>query len=101
MDGVLAGQMGRVRRSCKDTYDLARVTGRAVHNPLEDLIDLCGEWQLPAIPRTDPYVQNYRIRLLPQVRDAKGSSGYGCAVLGLGILRSARRPKRDYWSRLR
>ena len=26
-------------------------------------------------PRTDPYVRNYRIRLLPQVRDAKRSSG--------------------------
>ncbi len=30
-------QMGRVRRSCKEIYDLARVTGRAVHNPLEGL----------------------------------------------------------------
>lgn len=30
-------QMGRVRRSCKEVYDLARVTGRAVHNPLEGL----------------------------------------------------------------
>ena len=26
-------------------------------------------------PRTDPYVRNYRIRLLPRVRDAKRSSG--------------------------
>lgn len=30
-------QMARVRRSCKEVYDLARVTGRAVHNPLEGL----------------------------------------------------------------
>jgi integrase len=30
-------QMSRVRRSCKEIYDLARVTGRAVHNPLEGL----------------------------------------------------------------
>ncbi|WP_121196428.1 tyrosine-type recombinase/integrase [Pseudomonas aeruginosa] len=30
-------QMGRVRRSCKEIYDLARVTGRAVHNPLDGL----------------------------------------------------------------
>lgn len=30
-------QMNRVRRSCKEIYDLARVTGRAVHNPLEGL----------------------------------------------------------------
>ena len=30
-------QMARVRRSCKEIYDLARVTGRAVHNPLEGL----------------------------------------------------------------
>lgn len=30
-------QTGRVRRSCKEIYDLARVTGRAVHNPLEGL----------------------------------------------------------------
>ncbi len=30
-------QMSRVRRSCKGIYDLARVTGRAVHNPLEGL----------------------------------------------------------------
>jgi integrase len=30
-------QMKRVRRSCKEIYDLARVTGRAVHNPLEGL----------------------------------------------------------------
>ncbi|TWH77288.1 integrase [Azomonas agilis] len=30
-------QMGRVRRSCKEIYDLARVTGRATHNPLEGL----------------------------------------------------------------
>ncbi|WP_370600492.1 tyrosine-type recombinase/integrase [Pseudomonas nitroreducens] len=30
-------QMGRVRRACKEIYDLARVTGRAVHNPLEGL----------------------------------------------------------------
>jgi hypothetical protein len=30
-------------------------------------------------PRTDPYVQSYRIRLLPKVCDAKKrSSGYGC-----------------------
>lgn len=27
-------------------------------------------------PRTDPYVRNYRIRLLPQVRVAKRSSGF-------------------------
>ena len=31
--------------------------------------------QLPAAPRTDPYVRNYRIRLLPRVSDAKRSSG--------------------------
>ena len=31
--------------------------------------------QLPAAPRTDPYVRNYRIRLLPRVCDAKRSSG--------------------------
>ncbi|MDR6235332.1 integrase [Pseudomonas psychrotolerans] len=30
-------QMGRVRRACKEIYDLARVTGRAIHNPLEGL----------------------------------------------------------------
>lgn len=30
-------QMGRVRRSCKEIYDLARVIGRAVHNPLDGL----------------------------------------------------------------
>jgi integrase len=30
-------QMGRVRRSCKEIYDLARVTGRAMHNPLDGL----------------------------------------------------------------
>lgn len=30
-------QMNRVRRSCKEIYDLARVTDRAVHNPLEGL----------------------------------------------------------------
>lgn len=30
-------QLSRVRRTCKDIYDLARVTGRAVHNPLESL----------------------------------------------------------------
>ena len=30
-------QMKRVRRSCKEIYDLARVTGRAIHNPLEGL----------------------------------------------------------------
>ncbi|ENA36114.1 hypothetical protein HMPREF1487_05479 [Pseudomonas sp. HPB0071] len=30
-------QVKRVRRSCKEIYDLARVTGRAVHNPLEGL----------------------------------------------------------------
>lgn len=30
-------QMSRVRRSCKEVYDLARVTGRAVHNPIEGL----------------------------------------------------------------
>jgi len=40
---------------------------------------------IPAAPRTDPYVRNYRIRLLPWVRDAKRSSGYGCAFLGLGM----------------
>lgn len=34
--GILE-QMGRVRRSCKEIYDLARVTGRAIHNPLEGL----------------------------------------------------------------
>lgn len=30
-------QMGNIRRYCKDIYDLARVTGRAVFNPLEGL----------------------------------------------------------------
>ncbi|WP_122697995.1 tyrosine-type recombinase/integrase, partial [Pseudomonas viridiflava] len=30
-------QMGRVRATCKEIYDLARVTGRAIHNPLEGL----------------------------------------------------------------
>lgn len=30
-------QMGNVRRYCKEAYDLARVTGRATHNPLEGL----------------------------------------------------------------
>jgi len=34
--GILE-QMSRVRRSCKEIYDLARVTGRATHNPLEGL----------------------------------------------------------------
>ncbi|ANF84154.1 integrase [Pseudomonas antarctica] len=34
--GILE-QMSRVRSYCKDVYDLARVTGRAVHNPLEGL----------------------------------------------------------------
>lgn len=34
--GILE-QMKRVRRSCKEIYDLARVTGRAIHNPLEGL----------------------------------------------------------------
>lgn len=32
--GILE-QMSRVRTYCRDVYDLARVTGRAVHNPLE------------------------------------------------------------------
>jgi len=32
--GILE-QLKRVRRSCTEIYDLARVTGRAVHNPLE------------------------------------------------------------------
>lgn len=30
-------QTGNVRRFCKEAYDLARVTGRAVYNPLEGL----------------------------------------------------------------
>jgi integrase len=30
-------QTSRVRAMCRDIYDLARVTGRAVHNPLEGL----------------------------------------------------------------
>lgn len=30
-------QTGRVRAMCKEIYDLARVTGRATHNPLEGL----------------------------------------------------------------
>lgn len=30
-------QMSRVRRCCKEIYDLARVTGRAIHNPLDGL----------------------------------------------------------------
>ncbi|MDT4800555.1 Prophage integrase IntS [compost metagenome] len=34
--GILE-QMSRVRRACKEIYDLARVTGRAIHNPLEGL----------------------------------------------------------------
>ena len=34
--GIL-DQTGNVRRFCKEIYDLARVTGRAVHNPLEGL----------------------------------------------------------------
>lgn len=34
--GILE-QMSRVRRACKEIYDLARVTGRAIHNPVEGL----------------------------------------------------------------
>ena len=34
--GILE-QMSRVRSYCRDVYDLARVTGRATHNPLEGL----------------------------------------------------------------
>lgn len=34
--GILE-QMSRVRSYCHDAYDLARVTGRATHNPLEGL----------------------------------------------------------------
>jgi integrase len=34
--GILE-QMSRVRSYCRDAYDLARVTGRATHNPLEGL----------------------------------------------------------------
>lgn len=34
--GILE-QMSRVRAYCKDVYDLARVTGRATHNPLDGL----------------------------------------------------------------
>ncbi|EFW81922.1 tyrosine-type recombinase/integrase [Pseudomonas savastanoi] len=34
--GILE-QMSRVRAYCKDVYDLARVTGRAVNNPLEGI----------------------------------------------------------------
>lgn len=34
--GIL-DQMGNIRRYCKEAYDLARVTGRAVYNPLEGL----------------------------------------------------------------
>lgn len=30
-------QTGRVRAMCREIYDLARVTGRAIHNPLEGL----------------------------------------------------------------
>ena len=30
-------QMGNVRRYCKEAYDLARITGRAVFNPIEGL----------------------------------------------------------------
>jgi len=33
----LLEQMSRVRPYCRDVYDLARVTGRATHNPLEGL----------------------------------------------------------------
>lgn len=34
--GILE-QMSRVRAYCRDAYDLARVTGRATHNPVEGL----------------------------------------------------------------
>jgi integrase len=34
--GILE-QMSRVRSYCRDAYDLARVTGRATHNPLDGL----------------------------------------------------------------
>lgn len=34
-------QMGRVRAFCKEIYDLARVTGRAVHNPLKGSANSC------------------------------------------------------------
>lgn len=30
-------QTSRVRGMCREIYDLARVTGRAIHNPLESL----------------------------------------------------------------
>src|SRR5690349_4830476 len=46
-------------------------------------------------PRTDPYVQSYRIRLLPKVRDAKKrSSGYGCRTRHGGTYLRVRRLNR-------
>ena len=33
-----------------------------------------------AAPRTDPYVQNYRIRLLPRVSGVEATFGYGCRI---------------------
>ena len=53
-------------------------------------------------PRTDPYVQNYRIRLLPQVCDAKNrSSGCGCMLRAGGMKRLAIRLNLSHGSRCR
>ena len=53
-------------------------------------------------PRTDPYVQSCRIRLLPKVRDAKKrSSGYGCRTRHGGTYLRVRRLNRAQLSRCR
>ncbi|GFM68704.1 integrase [Pseudomonas cichorii] len=71
--GILE-QMSRVRSYCKDVYDLARVTGRAVNNPLEGVHKFLSSGkaenyahvsveELPALLRA--------IRSYPHARDVK------------------------------
>lgn len=75
-EGILE-QMSRVRAYCKDVYDLARVTGRAVNNPLEGVHKLLSSGspenyahvsvdELPALLRairSYPHAQDVRLGL--------------------------------------
>ncbi len=78
--GILE-QMSRVRAYCKDVYDLARVTGRAVNNPLEGIHKFLSSGkaenyahvsaeELPALLRA---IQSY-----PHAKDVRLSPGWRC-----------------------
>ena len=77
--GIL-DQLGNVRRYCKEIYDLARVTGRAVNNPVDGLDKFLQTKQ------SENYAHVSQERLPDLLRAVTAYSGARAVKLGLRLL---------------